>query len=184
MGEFDVVETASLQLLHLRGLERRCRRAGVPLLVTWHEVWGDYWRTYFGPWVGRLGARLERRAARRRGDALIAGSALSERRLTRLSDREVHRVPNGVDLGTSEGRIADAASPPTVVFAGRLIPEKRVDLLLRAVASARVRRPDLRLRVVGEGTQGRLCAPSPSVWGSPNGSSGWAGSSATTPCGR
>jgi len=43
--------------------------------------------------------------------------------------------------------------PPTAAFAGRLVPEKGVDLLLRAFADARGRVPDARLCVVGDGPQ-------------------------------
>jgi len=44
-------------------------------------------------------------------------------------------------------------SPPTVVFAGRLIPDKRVDTIPAAVAWARNELPTLRARLFGDGQQ-------------------------------
>jgi glycosyltransferase involved in cell wall biosynthesis len=41
--------------------------------------------------------------------------------------------------------------PPTVVFAGRLVPQKGVDLLLEAMAIVVTRQPDARLLIVGDG---------------------------------
>ena len=41
--------------------------------------------------------------------------------------------------------------PPTAAFAGRLVPDKGVDVLLEAFAAARHRVPDARLLVVGDG---------------------------------
>ena len=43
------------------------------------------------------------------------------------------------------------AGPPTVSFAGRLMPEKGADVLLRAFALARQRVPDARLSIAGAG---------------------------------
>ena len=49
------------------------------------------------------------------------------------------------------GRLVPAADPPTVVFAGRHIPEKRVPSLVPAIARARERIPDLRCEIFGDG---------------------------------
>lgn len=43
-------------------------------------------------------------------------------------------------------------SPATVVYAGRLAPEKRIDLLIRAVAKASVMLPDISLVLAGHGS--------------------------------
>jgi glycosyltransferase involved in cell wall biosynthesis len=43
------------------------------------------------------------------------------------------------------------AGRPTIAFLGRLVPHKRVELLLEAAARLRVDFPDLRVRVVGRG---------------------------------
>ncbi len=45
------------------------------------------------------------------------------------------------------------SSPPTVAFAGRLVPEKGVDLLLRAFAVVVRQIPDARLLIAGDGPQ-------------------------------
>ncbi|WP_373539039.1 glycosyltransferase family 4 protein [Chamaesiphon sp.] len=44
-------------------------------------------------------------------------------------------------------------NPPTVVFAGRLVPEKGVEILLRAFASVIPHVPQARLLIAGQGTQ-------------------------------
>src|SRR5207244_10473436 len=64
-------------------------------------------------------------------------------------------VPNGVDLEAL--RAGGTAKPATrrldVLFVGRLIAEKRVDLLVRAVAMLAERRPWLRCEIVGDGPE-------------------------------
>ncbi|NJL20440.1 MAG: glycosyltransferase family 4 protein [Leptolyngbyaceae cyanobacterium SM1_3_5] len=44
-------------------------------------------------------------------------------------------------------------NPPTVVFAGRLVPEKGVDLLLRAFAQVLLQVPQARLLIAGQGSE-------------------------------
>jgi glycosyltransferase involved in cell wall biosynthesis len=63
----------------------------------------------------------------------------------------LHWLPNGVKTARFEGivRPAQGNQPPTVVFVGRLVPEKGLDSLLKAWAQAR--RSGWRLRLVGGG---------------------------------
>ena len=51
------------------------------------------------------------------------------------------------------GRRSPASEPPTVVFAGRHIPEKRVPSLVPALAVARKRLPELRAELYGDGPE-------------------------------
>jgi len=151
---FDVVETASIPLLHLFGLARRCRRAGVPLIITWHEFWGDYWRDYFEP--GPFGVGLWRlyRSIERRASRLGTAIAVSPTIAARVADArrtDIPVVPNGVRLDTLTyvGLQAGPGSG-TIVYAGRLIEHKRIDLLLEALA---LLASDTRLEVIGDGPQ-------------------------------
>ncbi|MGL6291515.1 MAG: glycosyltransferase family 4 protein [Silanimonas sp.] len=63
----------------------------------------------------------------------------------------LHWLPNGVKTARFEGitRPTQGNQPPTVVFVGRLVPEKGLDSLLKAWA--RARRSGWRLRLVGGG---------------------------------
>ena len=58
-------------------------------------------------------------------------------------------VPGGFDL--EEFRPAPGPRSVDVVFVGRLVPIKRVDLLIEAVASVRKALPDVRVEIVGDG---------------------------------
>ena len=133
LGRFDVVETANIPYAHLPPLALRCRRAGRPLVVTWHEFWGRYWRRYLGAkWPVYAAAE---RVAAHLGTAAIAVSRLTAGRLQAVRGGEVRVVPNGIPVesickAAEEGR----GEGPPLVYAGRLLREKRIDLLLEAVA--------------------------------------------------
>ncbi len=63
-------------------------------------------------------------------------------------DGRLEVVPPGVDLERF-GVVAPPAEPPEVLVLGALVPWKRPDLALDAVALARRHHPDLHLRLVG-----------------------------------
>ena len=160
----DVVETANIPYLHLPLLARRCRRRRIPLLVTWHEHWGAYWRQHrppspFSPGMWRFYALCERLSARF-GTQAVAVSRLTADRVSRVRGQAVDVVPNGIPYERIRALAAEAdADAPPLVYAGRLIPEKRVDLLLDATARLAATEPGRTLvaergallRIVGGG---------------------------------
>jgi glycosyltransferase involved in cell wall biosynthesis len=157
LHRFDVVETANIPYAHLPPLALRCRLARRPLVVTWHEYWGRYWRQYLGSkWP--LYAAVERITAHL-GTAAIAVSRLTAGRLEKVRGEPVPVVPNGIPLEAIR-HAADTATEgygegPPLVYAGRLLREKRIDLLLEAVA--RLPKRDRLLAVYGDGPdRGRL----------------------------
>ncbi len=148
---FDVIEADHmpyLQLFTLRLVATLRRRR---LVVTWHEVWGAaYWRRYLGR-RGRVAWWIER-TAMRLPDEIVAASEETGRRLrAHLGPRaRVTVAPNGVDLDAARAA-CPAAAPSTLVTVGRLLPHKRIDLLLEAVALLRADGSDVTCRVIGDG---------------------------------
>lgn len=154
LERFDVVEAANIPYAHLPPLALRCRLAGRPLVVTWHEYWGRYWSQYLGPeWP--VYAAVERIAAHL-GTAAIAVSRLTAGRVRKVRGGEVRVVPNGVPAeairrAAEEGARQGAGDGPPLIYAGRLLREKRIDLLLEAVARLANGRRGPLLAVYGDG---------------------------------
>ena len=142
--EFDVLEAANIPYAHLPALAFR----GRPLVVTWHEYWGRYWSRYLGAkWP--VYAAVERVAAHL-GTAAVAVSRLTAGRVQAVRGEEVRVVPNGIPVeairkAAEEGK----GEGPPLVYAGRLLREKRIDLLLEAVT--RLGRPGPLLAIYGDG---------------------------------
>jgi glycosyltransferase involved in cell wall biosynthesis len=133
LTRFDVIETANIPYAHLWPLALRCRRLGKPLIVTWHEYWGRYWKQYLG-WKWPLYAAFER-ATVRLGTRAIAVSRLTAERVQAHRKDEVKIIPNGIPYERIRASAAEgAATPgPPLIYAGRLLKEKRLDLLLGAL---------------------------------------------------
>ncbi len=147
----DVVDCQNFPYFPCFAAKAASVRRGFPLVVTWHEVWGDYWYDYLGR-RGVFGKAVERLAAGLT-DHHIAVSPSTARALAGLGVAgPVPVVPNGIDLARIAA-VPPAAEEWDVIFTGRLIREKNVDLLLRALVAVREEVPDLRALIVGDGPE-------------------------------
>ena len=152
---YDVVEADHmpyLQLFTLRLVTKLRRR---PLVVTWHEVWGpEYWRNYLGRLPGNIAWWIERTAMRLPDQILAVSTGTAERLRSHVGDSVPIRViGGGVDLDLIRG--VEPAAPDKaadLLFVGRLLRHKGLDLLIDAVAMLST---DLHLRVliVGAGPE-------------------------------
>ena len=147
-------------------LGRQAALAVRPRPAIVHTYHGHVLEGYFGAAKARLYLELERGLARV-SDCLIGVSQATVDDLVRLgvAPRERFRVlPLGLDLdrfaelpsvlrGESRGELGIGAEEILLVFVGRLVPIKRLDLLLGAFARARKSEPRLRLAVVGDGEE-------------------------------
>lgn len=151
VDEFDLVETANIPLAHLPILHRRCRSEGVPLLVTWYEFWGRYWFRWTSPPIAPICVVLERLGSRL-GTGICATSGLTADRVRIHRKQAVPIVPIGIDVGRLAAIARDSEpADGEIVYAGRLIPEKRIDLLVRAVERLQETNQAVRLKLIGEG---------------------------------
>ncbi len=75
-----------------------------------------------------------------------------ELRARRVPIRQMSIVPNGVDLARFQPHLTGEEGD-YVLFVGRLVPQKGVDTLLRALEVVLRRIPECRLLIVGDGDQ-------------------------------
>ena len=147
---YDAVHTASFPYFSLLAAGAVRPFARFTLVVDWHEVWTRaYWRDYLGPVLGRVGWWVQRLCVRVPQRAFCF-SRLHAARLREEGFRGEVQVLRGQYEGPP-GRLDTAASPPTVVFAGRHIPEKRVPALVAGIERALSLVPGLRCTIFGDG---------------------------------
>ena len=123
--------------------------------VTWlHHVHDTMWDMTLPPRLARLGRRVEFGVAPRlyRRTPIVTLSNSSKQELVqklRLRPEQITVVPPGVDASFSPG--GERNPTPLVVAVGRLVPVKRLHLLIDALAGIRPRQPRLQAVLVGEG---------------------------------
>ena len=150
---YDAVHTVSFPYFSLLAAALLRKRSRYTLSIDWFEVWTlNYWTNYLGKLGGRVGWLVQLACIRLRQHAFCF-SRLHAERLRDSGLRGELTMLAGAYSGSREVSLSNPASHPTVVFAGRHIPEKRVPALVPAVAAARKAIPDLRARIIGDGPE-------------------------------
>jgi glycosyltransferase involved in cell wall biosynthesis len=151
LERFDLIDAQEFPYFHCFAAKISSFLKRTPLVITWHEVWGDYWYQYLGGW-GFFGKSIEWGAARLSKNT-VAVSPSTARDLRSLGYcHEITIIPNGIDCSHID---VIPASPHSsdIIFAGRFIREKNVDVLIGAVDILRTGIPDIRAVIVGDGPE-------------------------------
>ena len=150
--KFDVIDCCAFPYLHIYTARLLFALRREPLVMTWHEYWGEYWDDYLGSLAPP--AKLLERAAVPLAHACVAVSDLTARRLKELggSKLPIAVIPNGVNTRDIADIPAEGPSSD-IIYVGRLLAHKRLDLLLKAVAELRGRHPKLSCLIIGSGPE-------------------------------
>jgi glycosyltransferase involved in cell wall biosynthesis len=149
---YDAVHTCAFPYFSLLAATLARPLGRYRLAVDWFEVWSrEYWRGYLGGVGGRVGGLVQRLCARVPQHAFCF-SELHAARLREEGLRGEITLLRGLYAGSTTPAPVRAADP-LVVFAGRLIPEKRVTAGVAAVAAAARLIPGLQGVFYGDGPE-------------------------------
>jgi len=160
--KFDLIDVSVFPYLSCFTVKAVSILKKTPAVFTWHEVWGDYWYEYLGKRQGFFGLAIESAVAKISGNNIVVSDWTKDRlEALGVKDSEIAVLPNGVDLkfiseikpagqslsGNSGGKIYD------IIFAGRLIKDKNVDVLIKAVSLLKRDFPEFCCCIVGDGPE-------------------------------
>ena len=150
---FDVIDSGPAPLIHHYPVRVATRMKGEAMVMTWDEVWGGYWYEYLGPLLGFWGSAVEKTVIKLPELMIAISPKIKEDLIAIGADPDkVRVVENGVDFH----RIQEVKPVPgefDVVFVGRLVPHKHVDILLKAIRLIKKEIPDIKCVVIGEGPE-------------------------------
>ncbi|HUW67622.1 MAG TPA: glycosyltransferase family 4 protein [Candidatus Nanoarchaeia archaeon] len=151
-SRFDVIDVSVFPYFSCLSVKCVSIIRRTPAVFTWHEVWDEYWNEYMGP-VGYLGKLVERLISKLSSN-VVAVSGMTKRDLGLLgvNAQMIHIVPNGVHLGEISA-IVPSDDICDVLFVGRLIKEKNVNVLLEAVELVRQEILDIKCIIIGNGPE-------------------------------
>ena len=152
-GDFDVIDCQEFPYFPCFSAKAHSLLKGSNLVITWHEVWSDYWYEYLGR-KGFFGWSIERLTSQLTNKN-VAVSEGTKKDLERIGVRkEIKVIPNGIDFKRIEG-IKSSKEESDIIFAGRLIKEKNVDVLIKAVKLVSDEIPDVKCMIIGDGPEKR-----------------------------
>jgi glycosyltransferase involved in cell wall biosynthesis len=159
--KFDIIDVSVFPYFSCFTVKAISLLRKTPSVFTWHEVWDDYWYEYMGK-AGFFGKVIEKAISKISGKNIVV-SDWTKKRLESLSipGESITVIPNGINIKMisqiePEGGMTYAGFDGKVydlIFAGRLIKEKNVDILLKAIALLKVNFPDIRCCIVGGGPE-------------------------------
>lgn len=147
----DVIDCSSVSYAAIPVCAAIARLCRARLVVTWHEYVGTGWGGYLPGSLAAVASSVER-IAPHLSRCNVAVSRFTARRLLTGSGVGARVIPNGIDWATI------CAAPPhpdgaDIMFVGRLVWQKRVDLLLDAIRLLPPSVGPLQVMIVGDGPE-------------------------------
>lgn len=121
------------------------------LIITLHEVWYNYWYEYLGK-AGIFGKLVEKTMIYL-SDNIIVVSRKTKNDLRKIKNTEnAVIIPNGIDF-EEINNIEPGNEKSDIIFAGRLIKEKNIDLLIKAISIIIKEKPKIKCLIIGDGPE-------------------------------
>ncbi len=151
--DFDIAEVDHMPFFPLFSLKPVCILKRRKMIATWHEVWGkDYWQEYLG-WRGVFGYLAEKLSVFMPDEIIsVSGRTTKKLRGNLRSRKKVYTIPNGSDFGEIQ-KIKPAGKKFNVIFAGRLLSHKNVDVLIKSIHLIKEKKRDVSCLIIGEGPE-------------------------------
>jgi glycosyltransferase involved in cell wall biosynthesis len=147
---FDVIDCQEFPYLPCFVAKTHSLLRRAQLVITWHEIWDKYWFEYLGK-KGLFGWIVERLTLKLSCEN-VAVSKRVKSYIERVGVKNVKLIPNGVDFKQIVN-VRPSREESDVVFAGRLIRDKNVDLLIKAIFYLKKEMPDIKCMIIGDGPE-------------------------------
>ncbi|MDD5622429.1 MAG: glycosyltransferase family 4 protein [Actinomycetota bacterium] len=151
--DFDIAEVDHMPFFPLFFLKPICILKRKKIIATWHEVWGkDYWLEYLG-WRGIFGYLVEKLSVLIPDEIIsVSGRTTKELKGNLRSRKKIYTIPNGNDFKKIQ-RIKPAGRKFDVIFTGRLLSHKNVDILIKSIHLIKEKKQEIRCLIIGEGPE-------------------------------
>lgn len=128
------------------------KRTGKPAIATIHDLYFGDWRQMQNGLGGFLGLPFELVSAKMPFDRVIAlNTTVQNKMKCILKMKNVGIIPSGIDTKYIDGIKGAEKKDSKILYAGRLVPQKNVDLLIRALSILKNEKAEL--EIIGEGAE-------------------------------
>jgi len=152
--KFDVVDCQGFPFFSCFTAKQHSMRGKSTLIITLLEVWGDYWYQYMGK-IGIFGKVIEK-ITLKLSNRIICISPRTDRELHKISiTKDSVIIPPGINLNRIQEikPFSENSKKWDIIYAGRLIKDKQVDLLIKSVSNVKKTHPGVKCLIIGEGPE-------------------------------
>ncbi len=149
-NDYDIVDSNEFPYLPNFVVKLYCILKKKPMIITWHEVWDNQWYEYLGPCQGSIGRSIEKKTAWL-PDIIIANSKKTKNDLVHklnITQEKIAVIQPTIPADLSN--IPRSEEKFDILFCGRLIKDKHVDMLIRAIKNIN---PLPTCAIIGEGPE-------------------------------
>ena len=150
--KFDIIDCSAFPYFPAFSCKLYSILKNTPLIITWHEVWRDYWYEYLG-WKGIFGVIIEKIVSKLTKN-IVSVSNKTKNNLVKLGvdKKNISVVNNWVDIKEIEA-IKKSKEEFDIIYAGRFMKHKNIDILIKSVYLAKKEFPDLKSVIIGDGPE-------------------------------
>ena len=152
--DFDVMDADHMVYFHLFPCKLACLLKGKKLVVTWHEVWRlNYWLKYLGK-KGILGYMMEKLSSKLPNKIISISKHTTDNLVNglKINSDKITTIPCGIDFDKIR-KIKPSKDKSDVIFVGRLLSHKNVDVLIKAIAILKPANPTIKCVIIGDGPE-------------------------------
>lgn len=146
LKDFDIVDCQGFPYFSCYTSKIKHRKN---LVITLHEVWNDYWYEYLGK-LGIFGKIIEKGIFNLTKNFICVSQLTFENMLKNKCPDNSTIIANGVNIQEITF-VNPSKEYKDIVFAGRLIPEKHVDLIINAISKVKKVHPLVKCKIIGNG---------------------------------
>ena len=150
-NKFDLIDCSAFPYFSIFPCWLYSKIKNTPLIITWHEYWDiKYWLQYIGI-LGIIGYLIQKLALFLSKN-IISVSQFTKNKLisAKKNDKLIIVLENGIDLKKINQTKA-SLEKSDIIFAGRLIKEKNINLIIEALSKLKNNFKDIKLFIIGEG---------------------------------
>ena len=154
IGEnWDVIDVDHMPFFPLFSTKIVCILKHKKMVATWHEVWGaSYWKKYMGN-MGIISYFIEKMSIYM-PNTVISVSNHTTKMLKNILKMKASIVTatNGINIDEIK-KIKPSKTKSDVIYAGRLLTHKNIEILVRAISILRDKNPKIKALIIGDGPE-------------------------------
>lgn len=127
--EFDIIDCQNFPYFSCFPAKMASIINKCPLIITVHEYWGNYWHKYLGR-MGIFGKIVERLTFKLTSNYITVSNHVKD--YLSFCKGSIYVIPGGVPFNKIKS-INSSSEKADLIFVGRLIKHKNVDVLLKAL---------------------------------------------------
>ncbi len=151
--KWDHVEVDHMPFFPLYFVKLVCVIKGKKMMATWHEVWGkEYWKKYLGK-MGIIAYLIEKYSVNLPNKIISISQHTTDKLKSELNcKRKIVTISNGVDIEKIKS-IKPSKKTSDLIYAGRLLSHKNIDVFLQAVAETKKENKKIKAIIIGDGPE-------------------------------